>query len=232
MVILVLTLGSIFGISYYAYTHVPVPVPQVVADQPTTTKEPEPEVHELTTKTGKKIMITDTHPVGASLSTLAITSNDFTGTTSITIQKDPLTASFLADLNKDGFDELYLITTSAGSGSGSEVTAFASDKDTLLVAIEIQPITENDMKQGGLFEGYMGHDTISLVDGILSRSFPIYTASDTSSTPTGGTKNLFYHLENASGTYKLILSTSSSTKIILTSKESTTTPKVTTKKAK
>ena len=146
---------------------------------------------EYKTKTGKSIIISQTHPAGQSLSTIEISTKDFEHNYSeIYKDRNPVAEVFVADLDGNGFDEIYIITISAGSGSYGAVFGFASNKDKSLSMInfpEIQKGNEN-------FKGYMGHDTFKIEDQKLLRTFPIYNEGDTNKHPTGGTRKLVYGL--------------------------------------
>ena len=73
---------------------------------------------EYKTKTGKTIIISETHPVGQSLSTIEISTTGFEHDyREVYEDRDPISDVFVADLDGNGFDEIYIITTSAGSGS-------------------------------------------------------------------------------------------------------------------
>jgi len=146
---------------------------------------------ELKTKTGKAIMISETHPVGQSLSTVKISTLDFENNYSeIYEDRDPISDIFLSDLDGNGFDEIYIITTSAGSGCYGAVLGFASNNDKSLSMINFPEVQEGDNN----FKGYMGHDTFRIEDGKLVRIFPIYYQGDTNQNPTGGKRKLVYGL--------------------------------------
>ncbi len=143
------------------------------------------------TKTGKTIIISVTHPVGQSLSTIEITTQDFEHNYPERYEDmDSISDVFLADLDGNGFDEIYIITTSAGSGSYGTVLGFASNKDKSLSMINFPEIQEADEN----FEGYMGHDTFKIENQKLVRIFPLYKQGDTNQNPTGGTRKLVYGL--------------------------------------
>jgi heat shock protein HslJ len=154
----------------------------------------------LTTRTGKTITIEESNPVSASLSSITITPNGFSTNTPLIVETNKLTDSFLVDINKDSFDELILVTQSQGSGSYGEALMYTTINDTGLTPIPIPKVGENDTKKGGLFEGYMGHDTFTVATDTLIREFPTYTATDTNSNPTGKPAKLFYSLTMSSGT--------------------------------
>ena len=146
---------------------------------------------EFQTKTGKTIIVSETHPVGRSLSTIAITTKNFEHDfREVYEDQDPISDIFLADLDADGFDELYIITTSTGSGSYGNVIAFASNKDKSLSMVHFPAVEKGDQN----FKGYMGHDTFKLEDQKLVRLFPIYIEGDTNKNPTGGIRKLTYDL--------------------------------------
>ncbi len=143
------------------------------------------------TKTGKTIIITETHPAGQSLSTIKIGTRGFENDYAEVFEdRDPISDVFVADLDGNGFDEIYIITTSAGSGSYGTVLGFASNRDKSLSMINFPEIREGDEN----FEGYMGHDTFKIEDQKLVRIFPIYKQGDNNQNPTGGTRKLVYGL--------------------------------------
>jgi hypothetical protein len=100
--------------------------------------------------------------------------------------RGPISDVFVADGN--GVDEIYIIMTSAGSGSYG--TVLASDKDNSLSMIHFPKIEDGDLT----VEGYRGHDTFRIEGQKLVRVFPIYNPGDTSSRLTGGVRTLVYGL--------------------------------------
>ena len=146
---------------------------------------------EFKTKTGKTIIISVTHPVGQSLSTIEVRTRDFEHDyQEIYRDRDPISDIFIDDLDGNGFDEIYIITTSAGSGSYGTVLGFASNKDKSLSMINFPKLQKGNEH----FEGYMGHDTFKKENQKLVRAFPIYNKGDTQQNPTGGTRKLIYGL--------------------------------------
>lgn len=146
---------------------------------------------EYRTKTGKTIIVSETHPVGRSLSTIRISTKGFEHNhREVYEDRDPISDVFVADLDGNGFDEIYIITTSAGSGSYGTVLGFASNKDKSLSMINFPEIRKGDEN----FEGYMGHDTFKIEGQKLVRIFPIYKKGDTNENPTGGRRKLVYGL--------------------------------------
>ena len=147
--------------------------------------------NEYRTKTGKTIIISVTHPVGQSLNTIEISTKGFEHNyPEIYEERDPISDVFVDDLDGNGFDEIYIITTSVGSGSYGTVLGFASNKDKSLSMIHFPEIREGERN----FEGYMGHDTFKIENQKLVRIFPIYNKNDTNQNPTGGSRRLIYGL--------------------------------------
>jgi hypothetical protein len=154
------------------------------------------------TKTGKTIIITETHPVGQSLSTIKIRTEGFEHNyLEIYEDRDPISNVLIADLDSNGFDEIYIITTSAGTGSYGTVLGLASNKDKSLSMINFPEIQEGDRN----FEGYMGHDTFRIEDRTLVRIFPIYKKGDINQNPTGRKRKLIYGLYPGEAMWQLNL---------------------------
>ena len=154
------------------------------------------------TKTGKTIIITETHPVGQSLSTIKISTEGFEHNyLEIYEDRDPISGVLIADLDSNGFDEIYIITTSAGTGSYGTVFGLASNKDKSLSMINFPEIQEGDRN----FEGYMGHDTFRIEDRTLVRIFPIYKKGDINQNPTGRKRKLIYGLYPGEAMWQLNL---------------------------
>ena len=96
----------------------------------------------------------------------------------------------VADLNGDGYPEIYVYVTSAGSGSYGSLIAYASNRNRSLSEIHL-PSLEDDREAS---KGYMGHDKFAVGEATLIRRFPVYRKGDTNAKPTGGTRQLQYKL--------------------------------------
>jgi len=143
------------------------------------------------TKTGKTIIVNQTHPVGQSLSNIEITTEDFDHNyPEIYENEDPISEIYTADIDNNGFDEIYIITTSAGSGNYCKVMGFASNKDKSISRINFPEIQKDEE----VFQGYLGHDRFSITNNKLVRKFPIYQQGDSNNNPTGGNRKLIYGL--------------------------------------
>jgi len=95
-----------------------------------------------------------------------------------------------ADLNSDGFPELYIFITAGGSGSYGSLIAYTTRRKKSLSTITLPELTPGSREK----EGYMGHDHFSLGDGYLIRRFPVYKKSDPNCCPSGGERRLYYVL--------------------------------------
>jgi heat shock protein HslJ len=98
-----------------------------------------------TTTTGKTIVVSQTHPAGRSLATIEVRTEGFAHNfREVFEDRDPVSDVFTADLDGDGFDEIYIVTTAAGSGSYGSVLGFASNKDKSLSMIHFPDVREGD----------------------------------------------------------------------------------------
>jgi len=104
-----------------------------------------PYVWEIKTSTGKTWVAIETHPKGASLSNVKIHfQGDSTGALSFT-DVDPISSALSADLDKNGFDELYLVSTSVGTGSYGNIIGVSSNRDKSLSYVFVPEMDPNDL---------------------------------------------------------------------------------------
>lgn len=149
-------------------------------------------------KTGKVVTITEAHPVGMSLSTVTIGFDKDSLAPFVLTDIDPVNKILVGDLDENGFDEVYIISTAAGSGSAGSVHAFASNKDKSLSMVFLPEIETGQLAKGEQFEGYEGHDEFSIQNNTLLRSFPVATAN--------GTKRLIkYKVKQGEASYQLYI---------------------------
>lgn len=177
-----------------------------------------------TTKSGKKIKITETNPIGESLSTITIDPMGFSTNTPIVLDTNKLTNSLYVDLNKDSFEELIITTVSQGSGSFGEVFIFTTASTSMLLPVRIPEMSEADTEKGGLFEGYMGHDSYSIVSDTLIREFPTFKKTDTNSEPTGPRRSIIYSLVKKDMDYTIVFIKGTTTASVLSTATSTVSP--------
>ncbi len=154
------------------------------------------QLTEYATKSGKKFIVSIDHSFSAGIDYVQVETSGFeaVNTTHIIGEIDPVEEVFIADLDKNRFDEIYLLTRSSGSGSYGNIYGMASNKDKSAILIYVPGISEKRIEKGGLFEGFMGHNKFSVEDGKLVNSFPVYSENDTNSNPTGGKRKILYRL--------------------------------------
>jgi hypothetical protein len=144
------------------------------------------------TLTSKGITFRVTAANDSSAGTVTITPSGLTVTNdTITQEVDgTVVGAEIADLDVNGWPELYVFTRSAGSGSYGSVIGQAVNNGKSLSAIFLPDITE-DAK---LAQGYMGHDEFAIVENALARRFPIYAPGDTNAAPSGKIRQVGYTL--------------------------------------
>lgn len=96
----------------------------------------------------------------------------------------------IADLDANGWPEIYIYISSAGSGSYGSLVAYAVNNGKSITPIYLPPLTDNPEASAG----YLGHDEFAVIENRLIQRFPIYLEGDTNSNPTGGTRQLQYKL--------------------------------------
>lgn len=103
----------------------------------------------------------------------------------------------VADLDKNRFPELYIYSTSDGSGSFGRVYAwqFMPERKADITTPNWLRPTSN---------GYMGHDSLWVESTILCRKYPMYQSSDANAEPSGGDRMIRYKLKSAGAGFALV----------------------------
>jgi hypothetical protein len=107
----------------------------------------------------------------------------------------------IGDLDGNGFPEVYVYVTSAGSGGYGSLVAYAVNNGKSMTPIFL-PDLADDAKAS---KGYMGHDAFAVLENVLGRRFPIYNEGDTNSQPTGKTRQLQYKLKAGEAGWVLVI---------------------------
>lgn len=107
----------------------------------------------------------------------------------------------IADLDANGWPEVYTYVSSAGSGSYGSLVAYSVNQGKSLTPIYMPALDE----LADHADGYMGHDEFEIVENRLLRRYPIYRPDDTNSAPTGGTRQLQYQLQAGEAGWVLVL---------------------------
>ncbi|TDO28987.1 hypothetical protein [Sediminibacterium goheungense] len=95
------------------------------------------------------------------------------------------------DVNRDNFPDLVLYIYSGDSLNKGTVVCISSEANTSVLPI-VFPDIADDPK---LRDGYKGDDEFLLMEGILTRRFPLYaTDNEGVSKPTGKTRQVMYRV--------------------------------------
>lgn len=160
-----------------------------------------PVVKSFKTNSGKTIVVTETHPTGASLSTVDVRFDGDTAPAYVFTDIDAVAQVLQGDLDGNGFDEIYIITQAAGSGSYGNVYGMVSNNDKSLTPVNLDEMTEKDMAAGKPFEGYTGHDQFRIEGKELIREFPITKAGQSA-------RMIHYTLKPGEAAWKLVIKAS------------------------
>ena len=159
---------------------------------------------EFPTSTEKVFIVSEEISESASLASLKIETKGFKINNEFTLTDiDPVMEIKVTDLDNNGYDELYIVTQSAGSGSYATVYGYASNQDKSVTPIYIPEFTEKDFEEGALFEAYQGHDTFVFESDRLIRYFPIYLNEDINSEPVEYQEEVIYTLEKGEASWQL-----------------------------
>lgn len=136
--------------------------------------EPAPTVvHEYKTRTGELIKIEEFHPRGEKRSDLKLSIRNEMSGLNIISDVDPVSQVLLADLNQNGFEEVYIITASFDNSNMGAVYGYECVENKYLSRIGTPTLTNKDLQKGGLFEGYYGDDQFRIESNQLVRSYPL-----------------------------------------------------------
>ena len=160
-----------------------------------------PPVQEFKTKTGKVFLLEESHPKGMSLSDIKVMFADDQASALNFSDLDPVNKVLVGDLDKNGFDELYVTTTAAGSGSYGNLRGFASLRDKSIGMVNLPELAPSDMAKGGQFEGYEGHDEFTIANNELVRTFPIKSNK-------GSKRTVVYKMVPGEAAYQLVVKSS------------------------
>lgn len=120
----------------------------------------------------------------------------------ISIEVDgQVTNAEIEDLNSDGFPEILIYTSSAGSGSYGNVIGYSVNNGKSVSQIYFPNISDNPKAN----KGYMGHDEFAIVETSLVQRFRIYNTGDTNNKPTGNMRQIQYKLKDGEASRKFVV---------------------------
>jgi len=112
-----------------------------------------------------------------------------------------VTSAEIADLDSNGWPEIYVYVNSAGSGGYGSLVAYAVNNGKSVSDIYLPPISDDKVNS----VGYMGHDEFAVVESTFVQRFPIYLENDTNASPSGGIRQLQYKLTMGEASWVLKL---------------------------
>ncbi|MCE1163887.1 MAG: hypothetical protein LWX07_00635 [Bacteroidetes bacterium] len=153
---------------------------------------------EIATKTGKSFLVRCV-PESEYLFDVYITGKGFPESrdTILFDEIEHIDTIFTADLDNDGFEEMYLFTRGFKPGEYAHIFGIASDGDMTFKEINFPAIKPGEINTGGPFEGYNGRDVFIIKNNVLERTFPVHRPGDTYENPGLGYKTLYYTIEKS-----------------------------------
>lgn len=142
---------------------------------------------------------------GTSFSDIHVTGVGFQNS-SATIKfegQNPIEGYLIADIDFNGFEELYILTRSTGSGLHGKLLGITSYKGKNYKVIYIPEFDEKLKLNFEYLIGYKGNDEFFVKDMKLFRKFPIYNKTDLQGMPNGGYRVLEYKLIEFDGAFTL-----------------------------
>lgn len=108
----------------------------------------------------------------------------------LTVARDgTIVGLWVADLYGSATPEVVVAMSSSGSGSYGTVDVYQITPDGL-------SRRRPEQSPGAAVRGYAGHDRFDVVEGLLVRTFPVYTEGDANAAPRGGEITLRYSFED------------------------------------
>jgi hypothetical protein len=161
----------------------------------------DPTTKELKTESGKSWIIHQVQ-LSDSLVNISIDTHGFSAENQSFDfgETDPVAATLQADLDKDGFEELYLFTRSADPGAYGSVLGLYSDQDKSVAVISFEGNTPYNSKEGEPYEGYLGEDEFALIEGILTNTISV---AATNGMDEEGKRKIQYELIKTEGSIQL-----------------------------
>lgn len=106
------------------------------------------------------------------------------------------------DLNRDNFPDLVLYIYTNDTLNKGTVVCISSESNTSVVPIVFPDIVDDPK----LRDGYRGFDEFMLMEGVLTRRFPLFTTDSSGAQPTGKIRQVMYRVgEGEKGVKKFLV---------------------------
>ncbi|WP_131694807.1 hypothetical protein [Dyadobacter tibetensis] len=149
------------------------------------------------TKKGRKIHVKELQIEGMPLVEIQIIPSGYPNNHPVEIGAvDPIDHIELADLDRNGEDELYIFTRETGIEKKGNFYVFAPLKGEKFVQIEMEFLDPKEFLKGGKLEGYLGHDQFVLEKDRVIRTYPIFEFNDTIVKATDAHRKVIYKIKN------------------------------------
>lgn len=106
----------------------------------------------------------------------------------------------VADLDANGFPEIYIYVTNNDEQKTGKLIAYASNQGKSVTPINLPPIDSVE----GAAEGYRGGDEMRVVENRLVQRFSVYKEGDAEGQPSAGTRQIQWKLEPGEATWTLV----------------------------
>lgn len=108
-------------------------------------------------------------------------------------------SAVVADLNRDGSPELYVVVRGDGPRAEGSLVAFGANRRKSISDIAVPPLDD----VAGASVGYRGQDRFSFAGGLVKRRFPVYRDGEPDGRPSGH-RELVYRLQAGEASWQLV----------------------------
>lgn len=104
--------------------------------------------------------------------------------------KGRILRSEVDDVNRDNYPDLLLYVYNGDTLNKGTVICISSERNESVTPIVFPDIVDDPK----LRDGYLGFDEFAMMEGVLTRRFPLFTTDSTGSKPTGKTRQVMYRV--------------------------------------
>lgn len=109
-----------------------------------------------------------------------------------------VTGAEIADLNVDGWPEVYVFVRGFGPGAPGSLVAMSVNNGKSISDVSVPALTPS------LAKGYRGHDQFAVLEGVLGRRFPVFPSQAPDAQPTK-IRQIQYRLTTGEAIWKLVV---------------------------